>query len=76
MKDAFGKNMQVGDEAVHFFAISGKTEIMRVTITGFTPQRVRFAWQRNGREFSTLSVPTNFAIVPPGFDEHGADRPD
>lgn len=76
MKDAFGKNMQVGDEVIHFYSANNKVSVLRATITGFTPQRVRFAWERDGRAFASISVPTNFALVPAGFDEHAADRQD
>lgn len=75
MRDAFGRLMVVGDEALYFYVSGQRAEIQRVIITGFTDKMVRWqrADERHYRE-NGMTIPHKMVLQPPGADVFGADR--
>lgn len=75
MRDAFGKLMAVGDEALYFYISCQTAEVRRVMITGFTNKMVRWqgvgerGWPRDG-----TTMPHKLVLQPPSADAFGADR--
>lgn len=75
MKDVFGRKIETGDEAVHFFPAGGRAKAIRVRITGFTPKRVRFEGVAEAAIKGT-AIPEQFAIMPEGALDYAPERPE
>lgn len=66
MNDAFGKRLEVGATAIHFYAVNGSAHVMKCMIAGFTPKRVRIRAIRNGEVMETImfSQPEKLVMAP------------